>query len=632
MKRIIIGTAGHIDHGKTTLVKALTGIETDRLKEEKKRGISIELGFAPFNLPGGQRAAIVDVPGHERFIRHMLAGAFGIDMVIFVIAADEGIMPQTREHMDIIELLGIEKGIIVITKKDMVDEEWLMLVEDEVQEYIAATILKNAPIMEVSAVSGEGIPELVTEIQKLSEQVQEKPAFGKARLPVDRVFTKAGFGTIVTGTMWSGQMEVGEMLELMPTGKKIKIRTLQVHNEKVKIAYAGQRVAVNLQGVELAEIERGFWLGSAGYLSPTYRMDAKLRLLTSSSRTLKNWNRIRFHLGTDETMARIILLDRDELHPGEEGYVQIVMEKPVVGYKGDPFVVRYYSPVTTIGGGTIIDANATKQKRFKEDTLNELIVKEEGNLSEMLLYEMETNPQEILSVKMLSKRTGETEERIKEELTKLLAECQVVDLMRDEYISAYGLSIIAEKIIAELKKYHEQYPMRQGQSREEIRSRFLKNINARMFNLILKKLEEAEKIQSSDKRLWLPGHKSMPGSEDLKIIEMIEREMKENLFTPPSLESLKQKANIDNTGILEIIAYLLENKILIKANQDIYFSNDVIEEGKKRLNDYFAGEKELTLATARDIFDTTRKYALPLVEYFDRIRFTRRIGDIRVKA
>jgi selenocysteine-specific elongation factor len=414
MKRLILGTAGHIDHGKTTLVKALTGIETDRLKEEKQRGISIELGFAPFVLPDGQKAAIVDVPGHERFIRHMLAGAFGIDLVMLVIAADEGVMPQTREHMDIIELLGVKSGIIALTKKDMVDDEWLMLVEEEVREYLSATILADAAIIPVSAVSGEGIPELLQEIQKVAEGIKERPVYGKARLPVDRVFTKAGFGTVVTGTLWSGQIETGETLELLPSGKKVKIRTLQVHNDKVDKAYAGQRVAVNLQGVDIADIERGNWLSTPAYLTPTYRMDARLRILSSSSRVLKNWNRIRFHLGTDETMARVVLLDGDELHPGQEGYVQIVMEKPVVGHKGDPFVIRYYSPVSTIGGGTIIDANASKQKRFREETLNQLIVKEEGNLSEMILYELEANPQDVISVDELARRLGNDEDRIRQ--------------------------------------------------------------------------------------------------------------------------------------------------------------------------------------------------------------------------
>jgi selenocysteine-specific elongation factor len=632
MKRIVLGTAGHIDHGKTTLVKALTGIETDRLKEEKKRGISIELGFAPFTLPDGQRAAIVDVPGHERFIKHMLAGAFGIDMVIFVIAADEGVMPQTREHMDIIELLGVDTGIIVITKKDMVDDEWLMLVEEEIKEYIATTILKDAAIIPLSAVTGEGINELVAEIQRLCEKVKERPAFGNARLPVDRVFTKAGFGTVVTGTMWSGQIKIGDTLELLPGMKKVKVRTLQVHNDKVEIAYAGQRVAVNLQGVDVAEVERGNWLATPGYLKPTYRMDAHLRVLASSSRTLKNWNRIRFHLGTDETMARIVLLDRDELNPGEEGYVQIVMEKPVVGYKGDPFVIRYYSPVNTIGGGTIIDANAAKQKRFKEETLNELILKEEGNLIDMILFELESKPNEVINIEEIAKKTGCSVDRAAEELKQLVKEGKAIALREDEYMSKFGLDQLADKIINVLAEYHQQFPLRQGYSREEIRSRFLKNTNPRIFNLILKKLEEAGRIEAVDKQIKLPEHKITPAEDDLRIINIIRQEMKANLFTPPSLEALQQIAGVGESRFDEIIAYLLEKGDLVKVSQDMYFSSQAIEEGKNALNQYFQEQPELTLATFRDMFDTSRKYALPLLEYYDRIRFTRRKGDIRFKA
>lgn len=632
MKRLILGTAGHIDHGKTTLVKALTGIETDRLKEEKQRGISIELGFAPFVLPDGQKAAIVDVPGHERFIKHMLAGAFGIDLVILVIAADEGVMPQTREHMDIIELLGVKNGIIALTKRDMVDEEWLMLVEEEVREYLSSTILAEAAIIAVSAVTGEGIPQLLQEIQRVSEGVKEKPAFGKARLPVDRVFTKAGFGTVVTGTLWSGQVETGETLELLPGGEKVKIRTLQVHNDKVDKAYAGQRVAVNLQGVDVSDIERGNWLSTPAYLTPTYRMDARLRILSSSTRVLKNWNRIRFHLGTDETMARVVLLDGDELHPGQEGYVQIVMENPVVGHKGDPFVIRYYSPISTIGGGTIIDANASKQKRFKEETLNELIVKEEGNLSEMLLYELEANPQDVISVDELSKRTGNDEDKIRHELEQMSKDHKVVELKKDEYMSTFGLEQLAEKIINALQEYHLKYPLRQGTSREEIRSRFSKNVNTKTFNLILKELEVDKKIEIQDQQIKMPGHVPAPGEQELKAIQLIKGQMRQNLFAPPSAEALREAAAIEESVFMEILSYLTNEKVLVKISPDMYFLQEALDEGKKRLNQYFAEEKELSLASFRDMLDTTRKYALPLLEYYDKIRFTHRVGDSRIKT
>jgi selenocysteine-specific elongation factor len=632
MKRFIIGTAGHIDHGKTTLVRAMTGIDTDRLKEEKQRGISIELGFAPFSLPSGQKAAIVDMPGHERFIRHMLAGAFGIDVVLLTIAADEGVMPQTREHMDIIELLGVNKGIVVITKKDLVDEEWLMLMEAEIREYISTTILKDAPVIAVSAVTKEGVPELIGLIENLAAEVEEKPAFGQARLPIDRVFTVSGFGTVVTGTLWSGQLKVGDTLELMPVQKPVRIRTLQVHNEKVNTAYAGQRVAVNLQGVEVAEIKRGYLLATPGYLSPSYRVDTRLHLLTSSKRTLKNWNRVRFHLGTDETLGRVVLLDRDELQPGDEAYVQIVMEKPVVAYKGDRFVIRYYSPVNTIGGGIIIDGNAPKQKRFREDVLDELAIKEEGSLYDVILHELQSHPEELVNVNELCKRTGSSPERANEELQQLIDDEKVMQIKDQVYISTYGLKLITDRITGTLEKYHRQYPMRAGYPREDMRSRFFKQFNPKDFNLIIKQLEEEGSLSSRNNQLSLPGHVPQPGQKDQEAITRIKKIMDEQMFTPPGMEELLAVSGQSEQDFGEILAYMIDAGMLVKINQDMVFSSQAIEEGKKRLLHYFEQEKELSLATARDILNTTRKYALPLIEYYDRIRFTRRVGDIRVKV
>jgi selenocysteine-specific elongation factor len=632
MQRLIIGTAGHIDHGKTTLVKKLTGIETDRLKEEKQRGISIELGFAPFTLPSGQQAAIVDVPGHERFIRHMLAGAFGIDMVLFTIAADEGVMPQTREHADIIELLGVDKGVIVITKKDMVDDEWLMLVEDDIKKYLQGSILKDAPMVAVSAVTGEGIPELLQTIEHVAAQVVEKPILGKARLPIDRVFTVAGFGTVVTGTLWSGQIKVGDTLELMPVQKMVKVRTLQVHNEKVNTAYAGQRVAVNLQGIELSDIKRGYLLAESGYLTPSYRVDTKLKLLPSSTRTLRNWNRIRFHLGTDEALGRVVLLDREELTPGEEAFVQIVMEKPIVAYKGDPFVIRYYSPVHTIGGGTIIDPNAPHQKRFKEETLNDLSVKEEGSLYDVVLHELENSNQELTKAELI-KKTGSTEQNIKEEIQQLLEDEKIVDIsgQGSYYLSTRSLELIYEQIAKTITSYQKKYPLRGGYPKEDMRSRLFARFNPKVFNTMLKYFEEEGRIVSKNNLVSTPDYHPQPGSRERQIIAAIITAMQENLFTPPGWEEIAATANILASELSEIIAYLCEQGELVKINESLYFSKAALEKGQELLNEYFAREKELTLATARDILDTSRKYALPLIEYYDRMHFTRRVGDSRVK-
>jgi selenocysteine-specific elongation factor len=633
MKRLIIGTAGHIDHGKTTLVKRLTGIETDRLKEEKQRGISIELGFAPFNLPGGQKAAIVDVPGHERFIRHMLAGAFGIDMVLFTIAADEGVMPQTREHADIIEMLGVDKGIVVITKMDMVDEEWLMLVEDEIREYIEDTILKGCPIVAVSSITGEGISDLLQTIEQVASTVVEKPIVGQARLPIDRVFTIAGFGTVVTGTLWSGQIHVGDTLELMPTQKTVKVRTLHVHNEKVTTAFAGQRVAVNLQGIEVNDIKRGYLLASSGYLTPSYRVDTKLRLLSSSTRTLRNWNRIRFHLGTDETLGRVVLLDRDELIPGGEAYVQIVMEKPVVAYKGDPFVIRYYSPVDTIGGGSIIDPNAPHQKRFKEEVLNDLAVKEEGSLYDVVLHELESSTQEPLSVAELAKRTGSSEQAIIAEIKQLIEDEKVVDISGkgSYYLSYRGLELIYEQIVETITRYQGKYQLRAGYPKEDMRSRLFGKINPRVFNAMMKYFEEEGRIVTKNSLVGIPGYLPEPGEKEKQIISNIRNIMIDRLFSPPGLDEIRAISSLAEADLIEIITYLTEQGELVKINESVYFSKAAIENGQVLLNEYFTREKELTLAMARDIFDTSRKYALPLIEYYDKTHFTRRVGDIRVK-
>lgn len=631
MKRFIVGTAGHIDHGKTTLVKALTGVDTDRLKEEKQRGISIELGFAPFLLPSGQKAAIVDVPGHERFIRHMLAGAFGVDMVLLTIAADEGIMPQTREHMDIIELLGVDKGLVVITKKDLVDEEWMLMVEEEIRDYLQGTILQGAPILAVSALSREGIPDLLAAIEAIAEKVQERNAEGYARLPIDRAFTIAGFGTVVTGTLWSGRINTGDTLELMPGGRQVKVRNMHVHNEKVPTAYAGQRVAINLQGIELAEVSRGELLATPGALAPSYRIDARLRLIKSSKRSLANWNRVRFHLGTDEAMGRVVLLDREQLNPGEEALAQLVMEKPVVAFKGDRFVIRYYSPVTTIGGGVIIDPQAPKQKRFKEEVLEGLSLKEEGSLYDRILLELENRPEEIRTLNDLIKLTGSTESAVSAELEQLKQDGKIEDLKNGDYISQFGIERIRENITAWLQKYHAQYPLRSGYSREDLRSRFYARINARLFNLLIKHLEDKQELVSVQNNLALPGHHPLPGAEEQVLINKIMEEMEKDLFSPPSLGDLKERLQANEGRFNEVAAYLLENGQLFKISQDMTFSARALHKGKQLLEQHFREQTELTLATARDLFKTSRKYALPLLEYYDRVRFTRRVGDKRLK-
>lgn len=633
MKRIIIGTAGHIDHGKTTLVKALTGVDTDRLKEEKKRGISIELGFAPLRLPGGQLAGIVDVPGHERFIRQMLAGASGMDLVLLVISADEGVMPQTREHLDIIELLGVEQGIIVITKKDLVDDEWLLMVEDEIKEYVKNSVARDWPILPVSAVSGENVNELLELITQLTEKVTEKPALGKARLPIDRVFTMTGFGTIVTGTLWSGTIRINDVLEIVPLSKQVRVRSLQVHNQKVDEALAGQRVAVNLQGVEVTEIRRGYVLATPGYLTPSYRVNASLMLLQSAPRTLKNWARVRFHLGTDEAMGRVVLLDHDEMLPGERGYAQIVLEKPVAAVKNDRYVLRFYSPVTTIGGGVVLDPNPPKQKRFNEDVLKQIAIQEEGTLKEVIQQELDRNPGLAFTVEELARAASVDNEQALDILCELEEDRLATALHvenRNYYMSMEGLFRIGQRIKDILNEYHSRYPLRRGMPREEMRTKHFKDYNTKLFAAVLARLEEEHVVSTTATHVQLPGQEPEIKEKTRSAIKSVLQLLNTQPMSPPALKELQDAIAAFEENPAEVLAYLEEEGKIVKVAEGMYFSAEALQTAREKLEIYFAGNKELSLAQARDLWDSSRKYTLPLLEYFDRLRVTKRVGDNRV--
>ena len=634
MKRLIIGTAGHIDHGKTALVRAMTGIDTDRLKEEKKRGISIELGFAPLTLPNGQLAGIVDVPGHERFVRQMLAGAFGMDLVLLIIAADEGIMPQTREHLDIIRLLGINQGIVVITKKDLVDEEWLMMVEDDIKEYLAGTELKEWPMAAVSSTEREGIPELLKLIEDLSAEVEEKPALGQTRLPIDRVFTMTGFGTVVTGTLWSGRIRLNDSLQVLPQEMSVRVRTLHVHNHKVEEAFAGQRVAVNIQGADVSDIHRGNVLATPGFIKPTYRISGNLRLLKNSPRPLKNWARVRFHLGTDECLGRVVLLEHDELQPGEHGYIQIVMEEPVVCAKGDRFVIRFYSPVTTVGGGVVIDPHPPKQKRFNEAVLEEIAVKEEGDLEEVALQELNKHPDKIMSAEELAAVINHSPTETRDVLNNLceqgLADYVKVE-NRDLYISAPGLEYTGQTITRALEEYWKKYPLRPGFPREELRSRYYKQYPVKIFNALLALLETRGVLTADPKHVRLPGTAAEPDQDADKAIKKVMAMLDKTPLAPPGLKEIQEEIADSRHDSTEIISYLEASGQIVKIAEGVYYSRTGLDLAWNKLNAHFNEKKELSLAEARDIWETSRKFTLPLLEYFDRIKYTKRIGDNRIK-
>lgn len=632
-RHIIIGTAGHVDHGKTELVKRLTGVDTDRLQEEKARGISIELGFAPLTLPDGQQAGIVDVPGHERFIKHMLAGVAGMDLVLLVVAADEGVMPQTKEHLDIINLLHIKKGIIVITKKDLVDEEWLMLVEEDIKETVKDTIFDGSPIIAVSSYTGEGIDELLQLINELIDKVAEKEVAGKVRLPIDRVFSITGFGTVVTGTLFSGKLKVGDSVEILPEGISTRVRNLQVHGDKVEEAKAGQRVAVNLTGIETKELQRGSVLLEPGYLTPSYRLDVRLEILPSASRKLKNLTRVRFYLNASETLGRVLLLESEELAPGARGYAQLVMEKPVVAARRDRFVIRSYSPMLTIGGGMVIDANPSKHKRFRSEIIQSMSTKEKGTPEEVILqYLLQARPPFIDQVQ-LETLTGIAEEELISGIERLLKEQQIISLKSEgmKYlIHAKLYANLQEEIQETLQKYHEKFPLRVGFSREELRSRKFSSLPVKIFNLLIQHWEKAGLISVIGQNITLKNYQPQLTPQQQEIIENILHLYKKEKIQTPSWKEVCQTLSLDETTGEEFLNYCLNQKLLIKIAEGIYVYKDIFEEVKEALVKYLQEHPHITISEARDLLGGSRKFILPLLEYLDREKITRRVGDKRV--
>ncbi|MBP7330906.1 MAG: selenocysteine-specific translation elongation factor [Firmicutes bacterium] len=633
MKHLIIGTAGHVDHGKTALVRAMTGVDTDRLKEEKERGISIELGFTCLNLPGGRRAGIVDVPGHERFIKNMLAGAGGFDLVLLVIAADEGVMPQTREHMDIIQLLQVKKGIVVLTKCDLVDDEWLDLVKEDVKDFLQGTVLEDAPVALVSAVTKKGIPELLELIGQAVEKVTPKAGQGQPRLPVDRVFTITGFGTVVTGTLLSGVIKVGEMVEVQPEGLSARVRTVQVHGERVEAAEAGQRVAVNLAGLEAEQIGRGSIVAGPGMIKPSQRLDVRLQLLKSAVRPLKNRTRVRFYLGTRETLGRVILLDREELAPGSVVYAQVVLEDRTVPVKGDRFVIRSYSPMRTIGGGAVIDpAPKRKHKRFREEVLEALSTREKGNPAEIVKLYLDANSNVHLPAEVAAS-TGLQEKEVME-AAAALAEGKEVKLISGDGKQYLVSTAVYTRWLEDIKtlaiSYHREFPLRDGYPKEEIRSRKFPQLSAKVFQLVLLEMEKEGTLEVLPKVVAVKGFATGPDQQLKEQIQQISRIMGESAFLPPSWAELSNTIGFSETKGAELLQYLLRTGEMVKVTEDLYFQGEVLQEAISKVTAYLSEHGEITVGELRDLLKTSRKYALPLLEYFDREKLTRRVGDKRL--
>ena len=625
MKNVILGTAGHIDHGKTTLIKALTGRETDNLKEEKQRGISINLGFTYFDLPSKKRVGIVDVPGHEKFIKNMLAGACGIDIVLLVIAADEGVMPQTIEHLDILNYLDVKRGIIVLTKCDLVDEEFIELVKDDIREKTKGLFIEGAPIVEVDSVSRRGLDKLVQKIDEISEDIEEKKTDAPSRMSIDRVFSLKGFGTIVTGTLIEGKISVDDEMTIYPSEKKVKVRNLQVHGCDVKTAYAGQRTAINLSNIKVSEIQRGDVIAQTGSVEESMMIDVNISLVEHCKKSLKHWDRIRIFHGTKQILCRIVPLNEDEIQYGESGYAQLRLEEKIVAKKGDRFIIRSYSPMDTIGGGVIIDTAPKKHKIYDESVIEALKIKEKGELKDILEEYLKLNLSNYITLKELVSYIGEKEEYVKEGLNALIDENKVF-CVNKYYLHISHYQKLKERVIDILTKYHKQYRLRNGILKEELRSKVDNSLKVKDMDVILNKMVEEKDIKVQDNLVSNYDFEVKFNQKQLSIKKEIEEKSRKN-----GLNSLMTKDDICNKNkFYEEVLEALTGETIQKLDDAYYIDKKVYENVKKDLLEYLNKNKEITVAQFRDITKSNRKISIVMLEHFDRNRITKRVEDKRI--
>ncbi len=636
MLSLIVGTAGHIDHGKSALVRALTGIDPDRLPEEKKRGITIDLGFADLEL-NDLRLGFVDVPGHERFVKNMLAGAHGIDLLALVIAADEGVMPQTREHFDICRLLGVRNGLIVITKKDLVDEEMLVLVEDEARELVAGSFLENAPLVAVSSRTRAGLDELKTRLTEMGKTVPARSRDFTMRLPIDRSFSMKGFGSVVTGTLISGKITEGEELELLPAQVNVRVRGLQVHGKPVHQAHAGQRTAVNLAGIETSQIERGMVLAPAGRLRPTQVVDAWLDVLPNASRALRSRSRVRFHIGAAEVLGRVRVLEASsEIAPGSGGLAQLRLEAPVVALHEDRFILRSYSPAETIAGGRIIDPFATRHRGRELEQTRELL---HSLLSETRAAKfsgfVQTSGERGLRLADVAAATGWTDEVVTRTSAEVQANGSVIEA-GGVYLSRESFKRLSEKVVAELERHHKREPLVRGMLRETLREKVFGHSLPELFPGVLARLE-AEGATVSEKDIVRSSKHSVGLSEqDAELSKRLEQLYVSAGVEAPSIDEAMTKAGVpapQRAQARKIMQLLIDDRTLVRIQGEMFMHRQVIEDLKTKLRDYASQHEPgrlIDVAAFKDLASVSRKYAIPLLEFFDREQVTRRAGDKRL--
>lgn len=632
MKHLILGTAGHIDHGKTSLVKALTGIDTDRLKEEKTRGITIELGFAHLELEGGIRFGIVDVPGHEKFVRAMVAGVGGMDLVILVIAADEGIMPQTREHLDILRLLGVKSGLVALTKCDMVDRDWLDLVTEEVRDFVAGSFLEKAPICAVSSRTGEGLERLRTELVRLADDVAEKRREGQFRLPLDRVFTMAGFGTIVTGTLLAGEIHVGDEIELLPSGREGKVRGIQAHGKKVETGQAGQRLAVNLQGIDLDQAHRGNVVVPRGLFRPTRAVDVRLDYLASAPRMLKHRATVRLHSATYEVPAQVILLDRDTLQPGESAYAQLRLKEPALLLSGDSYILRAFSPQVTIGGGVTLDPFPPSRRRRSDDALQLLEALDTAEHQATLRLIISQSLLTGISYDDLLLRAGIPRKAADTALAALLASGTILQMNREPrlFLAREALEQLKQGMLTELTTFLAANPLKQGMGKEELKTRLPKRSDARFFAPVLSALER-DGVVLADRDIVKPAGQTI--RQNMAVDGLggkIAVFLQEKGIEPPTIKEIMERFRCDEKTVRDNLALLVRNGDAARISSDLFYATSALDGLRSKLVDHLREKGEITPPEYRELTGLSRKFLIPLLEYFDGEKVTIRVGDKRV--
>ena len=631
MKHVILGTAGHIDHGKTALVKALTGVDTDRLKEEKERGITIELGFTFLDLPSGIRLGIIDVPGHERFVKHMVAGVWGIDLVALIIAADEGVMPQTKEHLDICKLLKVKKGLIVLTKIDLVERELLELVREEVTDIAKDTFLKDTPILAVSSLTGEGIPQLITTLDHLSKEVKERSSDGLFRLPIDRIFVMKGFGTVVTGTIVSGKLSLGETVEILPSGLEGKVRNLQVYNRPVEEATAGERAAVNLQGIETSALERGDVLVHPKTLTSTSLLDVYLEYLPIAPRPLKHRTQQRFHMGTSSTTASIFLLDREELAPGEKGFAQLRLERSVVSFPQDRFVIRGSGAIQTLGGGVVLDTHPIKHRRYSPPVINDLILLKDGSIEQAINQYILRSGMAGISFGDLLNRVAVPPNEIQTILKKMIerGDILLVDPEKLKVIEISQYQRLREMILIQLREFHQRFPMRTGLAKEEVRTKLPVELDMKLFQILINGLIQSKEVVLERDKLKLHGHQ-ISSADEKGLVKRVEEAVLRGKLQPPSPKELSEEWSEEQERVVAVFEHLAHEGVLVKIKSGMYFHRIPFENLKGELIKFLKSHKEITTSQFKELTGASRKYVIPLIEYFDQMKLTLRLGEKRI--